>query len=84
MCMNWNEPPKDFPNSFVARYAIDKLKCAHMYLMKTGNVWYNKDTKEADSLICIAMSNVRKEWITLGKAYTDSSVAVYAKGYQHS
>lgn len=62
MCMNWTEPPQDYPGSFVARYALDKLLCAHTYLMKNGRVWYNKDLAEADKLICVAMSNIRKEW----------------------
>lgn len=62
MCMRWTEPPKEFPNSFVTRYALDKLLCAHTYLMTTGRVWYDKDMKDADALLCIAMSNTRKEW----------------------
>lgn len=62
MCMTWTDPPQDYPNTFVSRYALDKLLCAHTYLMETGRIWYNPATREADAFICIAMSNIRKEW----------------------
>lgn len=69
--MYWTHPPDKLPDTYTLRYALDKLQCAHRYLMASGRIWYDlpgqPDTqgliggglKEADKLICVAASDIR-------------------------